>query len=111
MSACPPKFDRPRATTAMPDRTLRRSPARAELRAVKELYPPQHVSLRDGDLWVAPRDGARIVEVRCVAGAVWITREGHAEDMVLSAGGRFDIRSDGKLIVQALEDAVIHVGV
>ena len=60
---------------------------------------------------MAPRDGARIVEVRCVAGAVWITQEGRAEDTVLSAGGRFDIRGNGKLIVQALEDAVIHVGI
>ena len=95
----------------MRDRALRRSSTRADLRAVEELEPSQNVSLRDGDLWLAPRDGAGIVEIRCVAGAVWITQEGRAKDTVLSAGGRFDIRGDGKLIVQALQDAVIYVGV
>ena len=88
---------------------LRRSPARVELPAVGERDPSQHVSIHDGDLWVAPRDAGRVVEVRCVAGAVWITQEGNADDMVLSAGERLDIHGDGKLIVQALADAVIRI--
>src|SRR5688572_18033722 len=90
VSACPTKFDRPRPT-AMRDRGTSVRPARGGLPAVAEPRASQHITLRDGDLWVAHQNGTRVVEVRCVAGCVWITQEGHSEDIVLSAGGRSDV--------------------
>ena len=129
MSACPPKFDRNRGN-ALRDRPAFSGPAcgarhtglarhglgstvDSPSRAPQSgpLNDDAHiVRLRDGDLWVAPHDFDRALPIRCVSGNVWLTQEGRAEDIVLAAGGLARVAGEGKLIVQALEDAVIRVG-
>jgi len=67
------------------------------------------IVLRDGELWVAHHDPSRALVVRCLAGYVWITQEGRAEDTVLGPGSLCVVPGEGKAVVQALEDAIIHV--
>lgn len=67
------------------------------------------IVLRDGELWVAHHDPSHALRIRCLAGYVWITQEGRAEDTVVGAGGLCVVPGEGKAVVQALEDAIIHV--
>ena len=67
------------------------------------------IALRDGELWVAHHDPSRALVIRCLAGYVWITQEGRAEDTVLGPGGLCVVAGEGKAVVQALEDAIIRV--
>jgi len=67
------------------------------------------IVLRDGELWVAHHDPSHALRVRCLAGYVWITQEGRAEDTVVGAGGLCVVPGEGKAVVQALEDAIIRV--
>ncbi len=51
--------------------------------------------------------GSAIFAVR---GDVWLTKEGMTDDVVLTAGARFDVRGRGGIVVSALGgDAVLYV--
>lgn len=52
-------------------------------------------------------DGA--VEVGCLGGRVWITREGCAEDIVLAGNERRRMVRGTRVLAEALGDAVIEV--
>ena len=60
-------------------------------------------SLRAGALlWI---DGA--AEIGCLAGRVWITCEGGAEDIVLDGNERRLLPRGARMLAEALTDAVI----
>jgi hypothetical protein len=49
---------------------------------------------------------------KCVGaryGSVWVTEEGHVEDHVVSPGGAYTIRHDGRTLVQALQPAWVTI--
>ena len=70
----------------------------------------EEVVLRCDGLWVAPHDLANALCVRCLCGHVWLTQEGRAEDIVIAPGGMCLVPAGhGKVVVQALEDAVVRV--
>ncbi|MGL4400263.1 MAG: DUF2917 domain-containing protein [Luteolibacter sp.] len=50
-------------------------------------------------------EGAR---VRCVRGLLWITRDGDADDILLHAGGSLVCERRDRLVIEALEDAVVE---
>jgi hypothetical protein len=98
---CPPK---------LAPKTPRRSPAVAE--SVRAVAVPgscaETMKLRDGELWSA--DGLTgALQVRCVSGNVWLTQEGRAEDIVIGPGGMCVVPGYGKVVVQALDDAVVRI--
>jgi hypothetical protein len=66
------------------------------------------IALRDGALWSLDR-AAGAVRVRCVSGHVWLTQAGRAEDIVIGAGGTCVMSGTGKVVVQALEDAIVRI--
>lgn len=39
--------------------------------------------------------------VRCLSGRLWITAEGHAQDVWLTAGGTLALSDPGKVVIQA----------
>lgn len=45
--------------------------------------------------------GARGVALEVVGGRVWITEDGFEEDRFLSGGGRYQVASDGLVLVEA----------
>ena len=45
--------------------------------------------------------------VSCISGALWLTLSGDLTDYVLQNGERFIAAGDGKVVVQALSDAVL----
>ena len=51
-------------------------------------------------------DGA--VEIACLCGRVWLTREGGAEDIVLDANERRRLPRGSRVLAEALRDAVIE---
>lgn len=53
--------------------------------------------------------GAAGTEIRCVGGQLWITEEGHATDFFIGVGERHRIRSDGRVVVEALRNAILDV--
>ncbi len=50
-------------------------------------------------------------EIRGVAGRAWVTQEGDAADVIVTAGDQFHAAPRGKIVVQALDDggAVLRV--
>lgn len=52
-------------------------------------------------------EAARGVTVRGVEGRLWLTEEGSAEDVFLCAGDAHAIRTDGRVVVQADDDAAL----
>ncbi len=50
------------------------------------------------------------VEVQCLSGTVWLTREGDPDDHVLSSGETFVSGRSGRLALMALEPARVRVG-
>lgn len=48
---------------------------------------------------------ARGTSVQCLQGAIWLTQQGDARDIVLKAGDRATIERNGTSIVFALSDA------
>lgn len=53
--------------------------------------------------------GARGTEIRCTGGQIWITEEGHATDFFIGAGERHRVRSDGRVVVEALRNAILQI--
>lgn len=75
----------------------------AHRRALKSLSSSSSelFDLRPG----APRSlraTAAILEVRCLAGVVWLTREGDAEDYILGAGESLRLANRGRIVAQAI---------
>lgn len=50
-------------------------------------------------------DGARGVQVRCLAGCLWVTQEGQYQDIELHRGGATQITCDGKTLVTTIKPA------
>ncbi|HEX8297456.1 MAG TPA: DUF2917 domain-containing protein [Chthoniobacteraceae bacterium] len=67
------------------------------------------MSLHPNDLWRVQLTGQSL-PIRCLKGAVWITREDSAEDLVLAAGGECQLVGSGLALVGAVGDALVHVG-
>ncbi|WP_437708844.1 drug/metabolite exporter YedA [Sorangium sp. So ce448] len=66
------------------------------------------IELGKGRLWTHRLRGGPLL-LSCTAGAVWITREGEPEDVVLEAGSSYGGEGRGLLVVEALEPAQIAV--
>lgn len=64
--------------------------------------------ISDGKTW-AVEVGSEGIELRVLAGKVWVTREGDPEDHVLEESARFTSALRGKLVVYALAPARIEV--
>lgn len=65
------------------------------------------INLDSQPLALRLRPGAAVFAVR---GKVWLTQERMADDVILAAGGRFDVRSRELLIVSATQGfADIHI--
>jgi hypothetical protein len=71
--------------------------------------PDFRLSLRRDDLWRVELRGEAL-PIRCLRGAVWITREGSSEDVVLRAGGECRLGGRGLALVGAVTDAEVSVG-
>ncbi|WP_437586431.1 drug/metabolite exporter YedA [Sorangium sp. So ce1000] len=69
---------------------------------------PSRIELGKGGLWTHRLQGGPLL-LSCTAGAVWITREGEPEDVVLEAGSSYGGEGRGLLVVEALEPAQIAV--
>ncbi|WP_437686219.1 drug/metabolite exporter YedA [Sorangium sp. So ce176] len=67
-----------------------------------------HIELGKGGLWTRRLRGGPLV-LSCTAGAVWVTREGAPDDVVLEAGASYGGEGRGLLVVEALEPAQIAV--
>ncbi|WP_438023073.1 drug/metabolite exporter YedA [Sorangium sp. So ce233] len=67
-----------------------------------------HIELGKGGLWTHRLRGGPLV-LSCTAGAVWVTREGALDDVVLEAGASYGGEGRGLLVVEALEPAQIAV--
>lgn len=78
-------------------------------RSVSAPSPAFQMSLRRGDLWRIEL-GRGGLPIRCLSGAVWITREGSATDTVLPAGGACELRGKGLVLLSAVPEAELRVG-
>ncbi|MBT0961216.1 DUF2917 domain-containing protein [Denitromonas iodatirespirans] len=47
--------------------------------------------------------------VRCLRGRLWITAEGHAQDVWLTAGGTLALPDPGKVVIQADIDSTVSL--
>jgi len=61
--------------------------------------------LADGELLAMARMAGR--ELQCRAGEVWITVDGHPEDVILGAGQRWVAADDAPIVVSALKDSLV----
>lgn len=53
--------------------------------------------------------GAGGTEIVCARGRLWITEERDSTDHFLEAGERYRVRSNGKVVVEALRDATFEI--
>jgi hypothetical protein len=69
---------------------------------------PNTIAIPASRLWSSSsRPGPLLI--RCVAGQVWVTQAGSARDVVLEAEQSFATAGVGKVVVQAITNANIHV--
>ena len=47
--------------------------------------------------------------IHCTGGCLWITRDGRTDDILLSAGSSFICDEGSRLVIEALEDAVVEI--
>lgn len=47
--------------------------------------------------------------VQVAAGQIWLTEAGAAEDFVLAAGDEYEVRLGGKVLVDAADEASLHL--
>ncbi len=73
-----------------------------------DLHRAIDLTLEENETWSA-RVRASEVEIRCLSGTVWLTREGDLEDRVLSAGDTFVSRRRGRLAMMAFQPARVRV--
>jgi hypothetical protein len=78
-------------------------------RSISAPTPAFQMSLRRGDLWKIEL-GHGGLPLRCLSGAVWITREGSTTDTVLPAGESCELRGKGLVLVSAVPEAELRVG-
>ena len=71
--------------------------------------PAFQMSLRRDDLWRIEL-GHGPLPIRCLSGAVWITRQGSVADVVLPAGESCELRGKGLVLVSAVPEAEVRVG-
>ena len=71
--------------------------------------PAFQMSLRRGDLWRIELGHERL-PIRCLSGALWITREGSPTDTLLPAGEACELRGRGLVLVSAVPEAEVRVG-
>ena len=69
---------------------------------------PVALELEENGTWSFPVCAAG-VEVLCLSGTVWLTREGDPEDRFLSAGEAFASRMEGRLALMAFTPARLLV--
>lgn len=65
------------------------------------------VVLRAEAVWSTA--GCPGITVRCASGVVWLTQTGGGQDIVLGVGMAFTAERGGKLVITALEPAVIQI--
>ena len=78
-------------------------------RSSSEPAPAFQMSLRRDDLWRIEL-GHGLLPIRCLSGAVWITRQGSSADVVLPAGAACELRGKGLVLVSAVPEAELRVG-
>lgn len=61
--------------------------------------------LADGELLALERIKGR--ELACRAGELWITVDGHAEDIILGPGQRWVAEDNAPVVVSALKDSLL----
>ncbi len=54
-------------------------------------------------------DGVRGQVLACAAGELWITLDGHREDIILGPGQRWQVPHDAPLVVSALKSSAFTV--
>ena len=69
---------------------------------------PRDVALKAGDVWTAAVRG-QPVEVRCLSGTLWVTRENDSVDHVLPAGTSLKSVLPGLLVATAFRPAKFRV--
>ncbi len=67
----------------------------------------RELAMRAGDLWTTEVRGQG-VDVRCLSGALWVTRD-DGVDHVLQAGASLKTTLPARLIVSALQPAMLRV--
>lgn len=85
------------------------SQSRRAFRSALVSAPSFKLSLRRDDLWRVELRGEPL-PVRCLHGAVWITREDSPEDVIVAAGAECQLAGHGLALVGAVSDAVVSVG-
>ena len=78
-------------------------------RIFRSSSPAFEMSLRRDDLWRIEL-GHGPLPIRCLSGAVWITRQGSSADVVLPAGAACELRGKGLVLVSAVPEAELRVG-
>jgi hypothetical protein len=79
---------------------------RLDGRARHRLNRPAMALQKNALLSIARPPGCRI---DCIAGSLWITRDGDPHDTLLSAGEHHVAQGRPRLIVQALEAGVVRI--
>lgn len=65
-------------------------------------------NLERGELAKIAKSEEKSVEIRVLAGVLWLTSEGRFEDIVLEAGDCIRVSGLVNVLVEALSDATIH---
>jgi hypothetical protein len=65
------------------------------------------VELEQGDL--LPLDRAKGVRISCVEGALWLTEERDAADVVLQPGQSYEVEATGRTLIQAMSRSRVAV--
>jgi hypothetical protein len=73
------------------------------------LHGPVSIELNRGDIeWILrPIPGTKLV---CKNGVVWLTQTGNGVDHIMMPGDEYTAQMRGKLLFQAMSDAVVHIG-
>jgi hypothetical protein len=72
------------------------------------LHGPATVEMRRRDVeWIErPVQGTKIMVEE---GIVWLTQSGDRRDYILASGDKFAATKRGKLLIQAMRDAVVRI--
>lgn len=53
--------------------------------------------------------GARGLRVASRTGRLWLTEEGCADDIFLASGGAYEVRTDGRVVIEAEGDCLLEL--